>query len=55
VREVFSRPAELQQYGLNAPQITEILVELKERGLDVDPRCSNVAEAEEQVWKTLST
>lgn len=55
VREVFSRPAELQRYGLNSPQITEILVDLKERGLDVDPRCTDVAEAEEQVWKTLNT
>lgn len=55
VREVFSRPAELEKYGLNAPQITEILVALKERGLDVDPRCTDVGLAEEQVWKTLST
>lgn len=54
VREVFSRPAELERYGLNAPQITEILVALAERGLDVDPRCADVAQAEEQVWKTLS-
>lgn len=54
VREVFSRPAELEKYGMNAPQITEILVALRERGLDVDPRCTDVALAEEQVWKILS-
>jgi energy-coupling factor transport system ATP-binding protein len=55
VRDVFSRPGELQAFGLNVPQITEILVGLKDRELDVDPRCTDVAEAEEQVWRILST
>ena len=55
VREVFGQPAKLANYGLAAPETTQILVALQERGLDVDPHCTDMTEAEEQVWKTLNT
>ena len=36
-REVFSRGEELEQVGLSVPQVTKIAMELRRRGLPVDP------------------
>ena len=55
VCEVFAKPDELRQYGLGAPQITEVMYNLKQRGLPVNEQCVNVAEAEERIWKILNS
>ncbi len=34
-REIFSQPAKLQQIGLDVPSLTKLLLELKQRGLNV--------------------
>ncbi len=54
-REVFAQPEVLRGYGLGVPQITEVMHGLKGRGLPVDERCVSVSQAEEQVWKILSS
>lgn len=53
--EVFSQPEKLHAAGLGAPQITQVMHELKKRGLPVDDRCVTVSRAEEEVWKILSS
>jgi energy-coupling factor transport system ATP-binding protein len=53
--EVFSKPNELRRYGLAAPQITEVMHALRERGLPVSEEVVTVEDAEEQVWKILSS
>lgn len=52
-KEVFSHYRELEQIGLAAPQITYIMHELKERGLDVDTGATTVEEAKESILKAL--
>ena len=52
-REVFCHYKELEEVGLAAPQVTYILHELKERGLDVDPNATTIEEAAETVLKAL--
>lgn len=52
-REVFSHYKELEEVGLAAPQVTYILHELKERGLDVDTNATTIEEAAETVLKAL--
>jgi len=53
--EVFSKPDELRSYGLGTPQITEVMYQLKQRGLSVNARCINVEQAEGEVWKILNS
>ena len=55
VREVFSRPDELHSYGLGTPQITQVMHELAQRGLPINPQCISVEQAEEEVWKILNS
>ena len=52
-KEVFSHYRELEQIGLAASQITYIMHELKERGLDVDTGATTVEEAKESILKAL--
>lgn len=52
-REVFSHYRELEEVGLAAPQVTYILHELKERGLDVDTDATTTEEAARTVLKAL--
>lgn len=52
-REVFSHYKELEEVGLAAPQVTYILHELKERGMDVDTNATTIEEAAETVLKAL--
>lgn len=52
-REVFSHYKELEEVGLAAPQVTYILHELKERGLDVDVNATTIEEAADSVSKAL--
>ena len=43
-REVFSHPMELEQMGLDIPQITRVFLKLRELGLDV-PRVYTTEQA----------
>lgn len=43
----------LEQIGLAAPQITYIMHQLKEDGLDVDENIINLEEAKESILKSL--
>ena len=42
--EVFSRAQELIDVGLNVPQVTQVAMELRRRGVDVDPAVYTVAD-----------
>lgn len=55
VKEVFSKPEELHRYGLGTPQITQVMYQLAQRGLPINPQCINVEQAEEEVWKILNS
>lgn len=51
--EVFRHYQELEQMGLGAPQVTYILHELKERGYPVNPECTTVEEAGQEILRVL--
>ncbi len=53
VREVFSHYRELEKMGLAAPQVTYIMNELKNRGLDVDTNAITIDEAKKSILKAL--
>ena len=42
--EVFSRAQELIDVGLNVPQVTQVAMELKRQGVDIDPAVYTVAD-----------
>ena len=42
--EVFSRARELMDVGLNVPQVTQVAMELRRRGVDIDPAVYTVAD-----------
>ena len=48
-KKVFKHYKELEKIGLAAPQITYIMHQLKENGLDVDENIINVEEAKENI------
>ena len=48
-REVFSHYKELEAIGLAAPQVTYLVHDLKEKGLDIDNDITTVAEAKEAI------
>ena len=50
---VFKHYKKLEQIGLAAPQITYIMHQLKEDGLDVDENIINLEEAKESILKSL--
>ncbi len=52
-REVFHHYKELEQVGLAAPQVTYLMHELKEKGLDVNTEATTVAEARESLLEVL--
>lgn len=52
-REVFSHYKELEKMGLAAPQITYIMHDLREKGLQVDPGATTVPEAREDILRAL--
>ncbi len=52
-REVFAHYKELEAIGLAAPQITYIMHELKERGLDVDTSAITIDEAKASILSAL--
>ncbi len=47
--EVFARGGELLSAGLDVPQITRIAMELKRRGVDIDPAVYTVEALERQL------
>ena len=53
--EVFSQPEKLYTAGLGAPQITQVMHQLRLRGLPVDDQTVSVAKAEAEVWKILNS
>lgn len=52
-KEVFRHYKELEQVGLAAPQVTYIMQELKQRGLDVDTDITTIEEAKTAILKAL--
>lgn len=52
-KQVFSHYKELEEVGLAAPQVTYILHELKDRGLDVDINATTIEEAADTVTRAL--
>lgn len=53
-KEVFSRYRELEQVGLAAPQVTYIMHDLKEKGMDVRTDVTTIEEAAEEIMKIVS-
>lgn len=53
-KEVFSHYKELEKIGLAAPQMTYLMHELKERGLDVDVHATTVDEAKTSILRMLA-
>ena len=51
--EVFKHYKELEQIGLAAPQVTYLMHELKEKGLNVNTEAATVAEARESLLEVL--
>ena len=45
-KEIFSRHDELREIGLDVPQITELMIKLKEKGMDIPTDVLTVEEAE---------
>ena len=54
-REIFAHPDELRKYGLGIPQVTTVARRLRERGLPISRTPLTVTEAEEDIWKILSS
>ena len=52
-REIFTHYRGLESVGLAAPQVTYILHELKDRGLDVDVSATTIGEAADTVMRAL--
>ena len=52
-RQIFSRKEELEQMGLAVPQVTEILYELKARGMAVDTSAITLEDAKSEILRVL--
>ena len=52
-RNIFARGDELEQMGLKVPQVTSVMHELKNAGLDVDTSVLSVEEAKNNLLKVL--
>ena len=52
-KTVFSHHRELEEMGLAAPQMTYIMLKLKEQGLDVDVTAGTVEQARDSILKAL--
>lgn len=53
--DVFARGENLRRYGLDVPPLGQIVHQLSQRGYDVDRTALTVAEAEQTIWKILSS
>jgi energy-coupling factor transport system ATP-binding protein len=54
-REIFSRPEELRDHGLNVPQVTQVAHDLRDRDINVDRVPVTVEEGVEEIWRILSS
>lgn len=54
-REIFARPVELRRYGLGVPPVSAVASRLAEKGLAMPRTPLTVAEAEEDIWRILSS
>ncbi len=52
-REVFAQPAKLQQIGLDVPSLTKLLLELKQRGLNVDTDLYEIQAVKQEILRAL--
>ena len=52
-KEVFAHYKELEAVGLAAPQVTYLMNELSQRGLDVDTSATTISEARDSILKVL--
>ena len=52
-REVFCHYKELEKVGLAAPQVTYVMHDLKERGMDVSPDVTTIEEAADEIMRCL--
>lgn len=52
-KKVFAHYKELEEVGLAAPQVTYIMHDLKERGLDVNAQATSIEEAADSIMKVL--
>ena len=52
-KEVFHHYQELEEVGLAAPQVTYLMHELRNQGLEVDLDATTVEEAAESIVKAL--
>lgn len=54
-RELFARPQALVEYGLGVPQVTEVMHALRACGQEVSADVLTVAEAEEEIWRIMTS
>lgn len=52
-KKVFAHYKELESVGLAAPQVTYIMNELKEKGLNVEAKATTVSEAADEIMRAL--
>lgn len=52
-KEVFSHYRELEMMGLSAPQVTYVMNDLKQAGLDVDTNATTIEEAKQEILAAL--
>lgn len=55
VAEVYSRGNELKNMGLNVPQVTDIFIKLKERGVDCKTNIYTLGQAQAELERLLKT
>ena len=54
VREVFSRASELKTMGLNIPEITDVFLKLRKRGINCRTDIYTLEQAKEEYLRLLS-
>ncbi len=52
-RQVFHHYKELEEIGLAAPQVTYLMHEMKEKGMDVSTEATTVDEAKEAILRLI--
>ena len=52
-KKVFEHYQELEKVGLAAPQVTYLMHDLKEKGIDVDVNVTTVDEAADEILRAL--
>ena len=53
VKEVFAHSKELEEIGLAAPEVTYLMLDLKEKGFDVDTTVTTVEEAKKEILRVF--